>query len=300
VSADGSVVVGDSRVPSTGRPHAFRWTVAGGMQDLTPGGGALDSSFAYAVSADGATVCGDGVNAAFRWTVAGGLQELGTLGNPPGPSVARAMSADGSVVIGTDSSLSFRTFRWTASDGMTALGLESSSVPVLRVSRDGGVVVGEAFDGASDRPYRVEFSPIGVTGCRPAAANATGCGGFLRATGSASVAANALMLEATSLPPGAFGYAVVSADSGPPTPASVGRGTICLGASIGRLLGPGQIGRADASGSFSVAVDLNALPGPTGPIGGAPGDTWTFQVWHRDVDALATTNWTDSVTVTLQ
>ena len=74
--SDGSVVVGATDLPPNGPitvpGHAFRWTQAGGMQDLGSLGAGLGSG-ATAVSADGsvvvgiATVSGGGTHA-FRWT----------------------------------------------------------------------------------------------------------------------------------------------------------------------------------------------------------------------------------------
>jgi probable HAF family extracellular repeat protein len=154
VSADGSVVVGSSY--AAGEYRAFRWTAAGGMEDLgTLGGG---ESWAYGVSADGAVVVGWARNAAvqdraFRWTASGGMQDLGTLGGDW--SGAYGVSADGAVVVGWAVNAEWQSlaFRWTASGGMQDLG----TLPGGRysgaygVSADGAVVVGSAVNAAGQR-----------------------------------------------------------------------------------------------------------------------------------------------------
>jgi probable HAF family extracellular repeat protein len=66
VSANGSVVVGDS-ADASGMNRAFKWTAAGGMQNLsTIYGGSLGSGsyfvYANAVSADGLHIVGYGYN----------------------------------------------------------------------------------------------------------------------------------------------------------------------------------------------------------------------------------------------
>lgn len=81
VSADGSVVVGDSNGGSG--PQAFRWTLAGGMVGLgnLPGG---SNSTASTVSPDGTLVGGNGLDAggnqaAFLWDSTNGLRDLKTV-----------------------------------------------------------------------------------------------------------------------------------------------------------------------------------------------------------------------------
>src|SRR5204862_5837485 len=63
ISADGSVIVGDSQTPNGSQLEAFRWTAQTGTVGLgdLPGGGFF--SVANGVSADGNTVVGTGEGA---------------------------------------------------------------------------------------------------------------------------------------------------------------------------------------------------------------------------------------------
>jgi len=76
------------------------------------------------------------------------------------------------------------------------------------------------------------------------------------------------------------------------------RYNLCLGGSIGRFVGPGQVMNSGASGSFTLTVDLSALPTPTGLVTAQPGETWNFQAWYRDANPGPTSNFTDAVAVT--
>lgn len=151
ISADGSIVVGESDSPSGSR--AFRWTASGGMQSLgtLPGG---TFSVANTISADGTAIAGYGNTAsgthAFRWTASGGMQSLGVLAGGT-QSYGTAISSDGSVVVGYgDTSTGEHAFRWTASAGMQDLGTLPGSPDshANSVNGDGSIVVGDATSGA--------------------------------------------------------------------------------------------------------------------------------------------------------
>jgi probable HAF family extracellular repeat protein len=170
VSANGSVVVcwaysGFAGLWGVvlGEYRAFRWTAAGGMQDLGTLSGGTESA-ALGVSADGSVVVGWATNAAgkwraFRWTAARGMQDLGTLGG--WRSEARGVSADGSVVVGwaEDAEGQKRAFRWTAAGGMEDLNLTYAHLltngSVLysanAISPDGRYIVGQGYNAATGR-----------------------------------------------------------------------------------------------------------------------------------------------------
>lgn len=112
ISGDGSTVVGNSFGPaSCGQTRAFRWTAAGGLEQLEVMGPGNASTWANAVSFDGSIVAGaaeaqvgiDPITLAPKlgytinlWDTSG-LGELVDLGNS---GAARAISASGQVFLG--------------------------------------------------------------------------------------------------------------------------------------------------------------------------------------------------------
>ncbi len=141
-SGNGSIIVGYYS-PSPGARGAFRFTDAGGFQDLgtLPGD---NYARAFGISGDGSVIVGESgiqpgsARVAFRWTVAG-MAPLGTL---PGQatSVATDISEDAAVIVGNSGA---RAFRWTT-QGMADLGVlpAQSYAQAAAVSDDGTTIVG--------------------------------------------------------------------------------------------------------------------------------------------------------------
>ncbi len=161
VSADGSVVVGGGC--GTWGVGPFRWTSAGGMVALDPGG--EFNSETLGVSADGTVVVGyyriantNDMIKAFRWTSDTGFVEIGELPGGGTQSQAFGASADGSVVVGdTHSALGREAFRWTSGGGTVGLGdLPGGDVWSMgfAVSADGSVVVGLANANSEAEAFR--------------------------------------------------------------------------------------------------------------------------------------------------
>ncbi|MEM1450386.1 MAG: hypothetical protein AAF957_19700 [Planctomycetota bacterium] len=143
--------------------------------------------------------------------------------------------------------------------------------------------------------------PVGASYCGPAVPNSTGAAGEIELRGSSFVLVNELRVEASSLPVSSLAIALTSRtqDSVPMPGGSVG--TLCLGGAIGRYVGPGQPMMTDAAGRFELQLDLTRTPQPTGLVAVAPGESWSFQCWHRDsVGGQATSNFTDGVEITFR
>lgn len=153
ISADGSVIVGNSRVPdSTGR--AFSWRQGTGMVNLGLFGN-LSSTSAQAVSYDGSVIVGVGnldvVSRPFLYRADTGMVPLGNLGTDYG--FANGVSGDGSVVVGASAlagNAGIHAFRWTEATGIQSLGtLGGNRGDALAASQDGAVIVGVDLNAAN-------------------------------------------------------------------------------------------------------------------------------------------------------
>jgi hypothetical protein len=146
----------------------------------------------------------------------------------------------------------------------------------------------------------VPAGPVGVgTNYCTANVNSTGVTGLISGSGSASVAANNLTLEASRLPLNAFGYFITSTTQAVTPNPGGSQGILCIGGQIGRYTGPGQIQNSGATGSFSLLTNLTQIPTPTGFVSAVVGQVRSYQSWHRDsVGGNATSNFTNGLAVT--
>ena len=161
LSADGQAAAGYIR------SHAFRWSAAGGLQDIHPRRRVWES-LARDISGDGRVVVGQAMFRrwapwhAFRWSPTKGMVDLGTLAGPQ--SWAFGTNGDGKVVVGISEGPGNRggAFRWTPWTGMRALRSEllKAGVEAVRawnltiatgVSGDGTVIVGMGRNPAGRR-----------------------------------------------------------------------------------------------------------------------------------------------------
>jgi hypothetical protein len=149
--------------------------------------------------------------------------------------------------------------------------------------------------------YVVEFSSdgLGVSYCSTNP-NSQGTEGRMSATGSLAVANNDLTVTASDITSLVFGFFIVSRTEGFVMNPAGSAGNLCLGGAIGRYVGPGQIQNSGLAAEISLPIDLTLIPQPLGFEAVAPGDTWSFQLWHRDSDSGGnpTSNFTDGLRLT--
>ncbi len=141
--------------------------------------------------------------------------------------------------------------------------------------------------------------PVGTNYCM-ANPNSSGSIGVMSAVGFDSAASNNMTITASNLPSNQFGIFVTSMTSGfVPNAGGTSNGNICLGGAIGRYSGPGQILSTGGAGTFSLALDLTAVPQGNGTVPVLAGQTWYFQAWHRDGVGLGS-NFTDGIQIDFQ
>ncbi len=141
--------------------------------------------------------------------------------------------------------------------------------------------------------------PAGTDVVCQANGNSTGFPAILSATGSSSLSRGAFDLYAANVPPGMTGIFLASRASGFVPGPGGSFGNLCLGGTIGRLIGPGQVQTASAEATMRLSLDLSALPQGNGTAAVLAGEQWFFQGWFRDsLLGFPTSNFTTATTAT--
>jgi hypothetical protein len=125
--------------------------------------------------------------------------------------------------------------------------------------------------------------------------NSTGSASVISFFGSQSVGANNVTLLTSGLPANQFAYYLVSAQSGFIANAPGSQGNICLGGTIGRYTS--QIGQSTSAGLFTRSLGTSNIP-VMPPASINPGETWYYQLWHRDFNPTPTSNFSRGIAIT--
>ncbi len=156
---------------------------------------------------------------------------------------------------------------------------------ILSVTLSGAVADQFAFDNMT---FCVDS--VGTNFCE-SLPNSTGIVSNLVASGSTLAADNDLTLQAINLPQNATGYLLNSRSA---INFPLADGILCVGPDWGRHIA--QAGNSGGTGSITTVVDLMNLPRPMpNSVMVMAGETWYFQLWHRDG---ASSNLTNGVSVT--
>lgn len=145
------------------------------------------------------------------------------------------------------------------------------------------------------------ISTLGTAYCTPGVVNSSGSDAKITAMGSIAVIDNSVTLVTLDMPTNSFGFFLTSTSQGMVTNPGGSAGTLCLGGSIGRFVGPGQVQNSGQLGSISLAIDLTAQPTPQGLVAVVAGETWNFQTWFRDFSGgVVTSNFSHGLEITFQ
>ncbi|WP_334158509.1 autotransporter domain-containing protein [Oryzomicrobium sp.] len=154
MSGDGSVIAGSTENTAAGNAEtAVLWTNGGTTSQLLATPANTTSSAAQAISLDGSTLVGWGIQSGNRiallWTSAG-VSILPSLAGATTDNKAEGISATGQYAVGFNSvSNQYEAVRWDiANNSVTALGQLAGGMGSMAkaISADGAIVAGTAFD----------------------------------------------------------------------------------------------------------------------------------------------------------
>jgi hypothetical protein len=125
--------------------------------------------------------------------------------------------------------------------------------------------------------------------------NSTGFASEISFLGSQSIGDNDVTLQTAGLPANQFAYYLVSPQSGFIANAPGSQGNICLSGTIGRYTS--QIGQSTSAGLFTRSLGTSNIP-VIPPANINPGETWYYQLWHRDFNPTPTSNFSRGIAIT--
>lgn len=328
LSEDGQVAVGGVFGLGFDSLWGVRWVTGQPPIILLPPAGVFGAE-ATAVSRDGLVSFGTGfVDTSFdsltgflRWNAAGDVEFIDGLF--PNTIRVQPSGADrtGTAVVGSYeldiTGFSERSFYWSETTGFqtaaelaaaNGLTLPGSIYRIRAISSDGNALAVRGWlpSTTQTRSFILRLSPnpgteISSLDCAPANVNSTGTWAKLAAFGSATLTDEDVELRATDLPQGSFGMYLASMTPDMVPVFGGSSGTLCLGGSVGRFDGPGQVLRASVLGRTLLRIDLGGIPQPTGPVAALPGSEWFFQYWYRDnAGQMSTSNFSESCSVVFQ
>ena len=133
---------------------------------------------------------------------------------------------------------------------------------------------------------------VGQSYCS-SAPNSTGSIAETIAEGSLNVVEQDLELIATPVPQGVSGMFLTALTQQQVPSFHGGQGTLCVGPPVIRF--GGSLQNTGASNALGYVLDFGNLPGGSAF---APGQTWNFQAWFRDLNPAATTNLSSGLALT--
>ncbi len=137
--------------------------------------------------------------------------------------------------------------------------------------------------------------------CGPAVPNSVGRSAQLAAYGQDGPTGEDFILFASGMPTGSTTLFLASPQAGYQGSVVGSVGALCLGGSIGRFIGAGQVQISQGDGYSSLEVNRNAIPQPTGFATATAGSVWKFQAWYRDTQAgQVVSNFTDGLAIGFQ
>lgn len=98
--------------------------------------------------------------------------------------------------------------------------------------------------------------------------------------------------QCVDMPSNTFGFLIGSRTSASVNMPGGSQGRLCVGGSVGRFVS--QVAPSDSSGMLENLIDPQFIPQPTSVVSAQPGETWYFQMWHRDtVGGQSTSNFSN-------